>query len=212
MIGIGSCVCCECVRNVLVDADTTIAGVAYSGFNNFKTALVSAGHTVHSAAAAAGWTTWSGAINDYHLVVLYRKNDPSYWSTITGGSWTGIRVVQVGENQFAPDFTNIQTWIAAASHSMTLNTDSRISAGSDNFSAHALAAGLGTPNINYNGTTVSGGSAVIYTGDDDPPTTDVVLAEETLSGLSWVVAGDRSVMFNTTGYTQLYENLACVDP
>lgn len=65
-------------------------------------------------------STWTGDIHDYHLIFfLIAESDPTWWSTVTGGDWTG-RVVMTAEHSGIPsqpsiDYVNSKSGITGIS-------------------------------------------------------------------------------------------------
>jgi hypothetical protein len=125
--------------------------------------------------------------HSYSLIVFLEvERDPAWWSQML--SWSG-RAVLVGEgvgpenSQFIPANAWIDTKTSITGMN-TINTSLDQSGGFGPVVAHPLTSGI-TSLFRSRSSVVSGGLALALSSLGSP-----LMAEQTIGGVSWVVAGD----------------------
>lgn len=166
----------------LTNCDASMTPAVFANLTTYYTGTV--GITIDNN------TTWSGDIDDYGLVIFpLATSNPSWLSSITVGSWSGLFVVTADRNLFGSSISyvhGLRTYTGISVTSADIDAGSFVAG-----SAESNTLNTGVSNIYYNATSsVSGGTTLSKTLTGSVPW----LSTSQTGNVIYVVSGDSSFL------------------
>lgn len=165
---------------------------------------------VHSSDSVGSSDTWSGDIDDYSLLILpVLKATPSWWTSITGATWTG-RIFISGEHSaftLSNAFLNTLTGMTGMGITPALIDPASVAG-----PVSALDITAGITGLDHAATSeVTGGTSVSTTIGGGAKTW---IARNKVAGIDWIYCGDINPMVGSLSPDNILflQNLVTVDP